>query len=48
MRSMAVDLGKIALMGGKIEIKCTSITGELMRISTHEFTEKIMCYNFVN
>lgn len=37
MRDMAVNLGKVAQMGAKIEIKCTSVTGELLKISAHEF-----------
>jgi len=30
-----------------IAVKCTSVKGELLRISTVEFQRKIMCYSRV-
>ena len=42
MREMAINLGKIADIGSFINLRCTSRTGELLRISVHEFHEKVL------
>jgi hypothetical protein len=44
MKDHALNLGNIASIGGTVHYECTSGTGKLLRISTHEFEEKIMAY----
>ena len=44
---MALNLGKIENIGAKLSLRCTSGTGQLLRISVHEFQEKVMGYNLV-
>ena len=44
---MAINLGKISKIGAEINVRCTSGTGQLLKISVHEFQEKILGYNFV-
>ena len=44
---MALNLSKISKIGAEINLKCTSGTGQLLKISVHEFQEKVLGYNFV-
>ena len=46
-REMALNLGKISKIGAEINVKCTSGTGQLLKISAHEFQEKILGNNLV-
>ena len=44
---MALNLGKISKKGAEIKLKCTSGTGQLLKISVHEFQEKVLGNHFV-